>query len=343
MTDRTYRVAIIGLGRMGSTIDDEFPDRSPPYSVAASCKASERLQVVAGADVDAAKRAAFADRWGVDALYEDYVEMIRQEEPDMVAVCTRGHLHAEMATRSAEEGVRLIFCEKAIACSMVEADGILKAVREGGSLFNSGVLRRFNLRYHQARDMIRQGEIGEPKAAVHYASTNLLHGHIHSIDTLSFLLDDPKVESIWGELNSIDHRIPDNRLDDDPYGIFQLTFAGGVAGASVPAGNWEFEVMGESGSVRIFDNGTDLQLRKNDPGKTRVAVNVPVEPVPEHSATQYCLEDLVLAHEEGRQTLGPIEVAHHLTEVCLALAESHRQQKRICLPLENRSLYIFHR
>ncbi|MCY4081589.1 MAG: Gfo/Idh/MocA family oxidoreductase [Caldilineaceae bacterium] len=343
MTDKTYRVAIIGLGRMGSTIDDEFPDRSPPYSVAASCNASDRLQVVTGADIDAAKREAFSERWGVDALYEDYVEMIRQEDPDMVAVCTRGHLHAEMATRSAEEGVRLIFCEKAIACSMEEADGILKAVQENGSLFNSGVLRRFNLRYHQARDMIRNGEIGELKAAVHYASTNLLHGHIHSIDTLSFLLDDPKVESIWGELTTIDHRIPDNRLDDDPYGIFQLTFANGIAATSVPAGNWEFEVMGDGGSVRVFDNGTGLQLRKNQAGKSRIAAEVPVELVPDHSATQYCLEDLVQAHEEGRQTLGPVEVAHHLTEVCLALAESHRQEKRISLPLENRSLYIFHR
>jgi predicted dehydrogenase len=343
VSDKVYRVAIIGLGRMGSTIDDEFPDRSPPYSVAASCRASNRLQVVAGADIEAVKRAAFAERWGVSALYDDYVEMIRKEDPDMVAVCTRGHLHAEMATRSAEEGVKLIFCEKAIACSMEEADGILKAVQENGALFNSGVLRRFDLRYHRARDLIRQGEIGEPKAAVHYASTNLLHGHVHSIDTLSFLLDDPKVESIWGELNTIDHRIPDNRLDEDPYGIFQLTFANGVAAASVPAGNWEFEVMGDAGSVRLYDNGTDIQLRKNEAGKARIAKVAPVEPVAEHSATQYCLEDLVLAHEEGRPTLGRVEIAHHLTEVCLALAESHRQEKRISLPLENRSLYIFHR
>lgn len=343
MTERIYRVAIIGLGRMGSTIDDEFPERAPPYSVAASCRASDRLQVVAGADIDAAKQEDFAERWGVDALYDDYVEMIRKEAPDMVAVCTRGHLHAEMATRSAEEGVKLIFCEKAIACSMEEADGILKAVQENGALFNSGVLRRFDLRYHRARDLIRQGEIGEPKAAVHYASTNLLHGHVHSIDTLSFLLDDPEVESIWGELNTIDHRIPDNRLDEDPYGIFQLTFANGVAAASVPAGNWEFEVMGDAGSVRLYDNGTDIQLRKNEAGKARIAKVAPVEPVAEHSATQYCLEDLVLAHEEGRPTLGRVEIAHHLTEVCLALAESHRQEKRISLPLENRSLYIFHR
>ena len=84
-------------------------------------------------------------------------------------------------------------------------------------------------------------------------------------------------------------------------------------------------------------------MRKNEAGKARIAAAVPVEQVAENSATQYCLEDLVLAHEEGRQTLGHAEVAHHLTEVCLALAESHRQERRISLPLENRSLYIFHR
>ena len=343
MSERTYRVAIIGLGRMGSTIDDEFTDARPPYSVAAACRASDRLQVVAGADIDAAKRAAFTERWGVAALYDDYVEMIRQEDPDLVAVCTRGHLHAEMATRAAEEGVTAIFCEKAIACSMQEADAILKAVQENNTLFNSGVLRRFDLRYHQARDVIRQGEIGEPQAAVHYARTNLLHGHIHSIDTLSFLLDDPKVESIWGELNSIDHRIPDNRLDEDPYGIFQLTFANGVAAASVPAGHWEFEVIGDRGSMRVLNNGEGLQLRKGQADNPRIMTEVAVEPAPEYSATQYCLEDLILAHEEGRPTLGSVEIAHHLTEVCLALAESHRQARRVTLPLENRSLYIFHR
>lgn len=343
MTDKTYRVAIIGLGRMGSTIDDEFSAASPPYSVAAACQASQRLEMVTGADIDPDKRADFSQRWGVTAVYHDYVEMIRQEDPDLVAICTRGHLHGEMAVRTAEEGVKLIYCEKAIACSMDEADAILKAVQGNNALFNSGVLRRFNRRYHQARDMIQQGQIGTPQGAVHYAHTNLLHGHIHSIDTLSFLLGDPKVESIWGELHSIDHRIPDNRLDEDPYGIFQLTFTDGVVASSVPAGHWEFEVIGDQGSVRVHNNGAALQLRKGTTDNPRIFTEVPVAQVPEHSTTQFCLEDLVLALEEGRPTLGPVEIAHHLTEACLALAESHRQGRRITLPLENRSLYIFHR
>ena len=102
-------------------------------------------------------------------------------------------------------------------------------------------------------------------------------------------------------------------------------------------------MIGDGGSVRTFNNGDGLLLRKVQGERRRVAIEVPVEQTPEHSPTQYCLEDLILAPEEGRPTLGHVEIAHHLTEVCLALAESHRQGRRISLPLENRSLYIFHR
>ncbi len=84
---KSYRVGIIGLGRMGSTIDDEGHSLLP-YSIAASCRASDHLDIAAGCDLHAEKREAFKDRWGVEALYEDCMEMVRQEQPDIVAVCT---------------------------------------------------------------------------------------------------------------------------------------------------------------------------------------------------------------------------------------------------------------
>lgn len=342
MSDTLVRVAIIGLGRMGSTIDDELPAGSPAYSVAAACAAGPRLLVAAGADIDPAKRQAFATRWGVSALYDDYRSMIRQERPDLVAICTKGPLHAEMAVAVAEENVPMIFCEKAIACSMREADAVLEAVGSRRIPFNTGVLRRFNRAYHQARDLIAAGEIGEVKTAVHYAASNLLHGHIHSLDTLSFLLGDPQVESVWGELLPRDLTIENNRLDKDPNAIYQVRFANGVEAATVPGGAWEFEALGTGGSVRVFNNGGEVALRKAPAERRGSWENVPLPPVPATSATQFCLEDLVDAYETGRPSLGNIEVTHHLTEACIAVAESHRQGRRITLPLENRDLYIYH-
>ena len=86
-----YRVAIVGLGRMASTIDQEvidYPAITLPYSIAAACQGIESLELAAGADVLTEKREAFGKRWGVTALYEDYLEMIAQVKPDRVACLT---------------------------------------------------------------------------------------------------------------------------------------------------------------------------------------------------------------------------------------------------------------
>ncbi len=344
---KKYRVAIVGLGRMASTIDDEVRDYSAialPYSIAASCQEIDRIELVAGADILAEKREAFRQRWGVTALYDDYLEMMAQEKPDLVAICTRGELHAEMAVRVAEAGVPMIYLEKAMACSMKEADMVLDACQRHKTLFNTGVLRRFDSRYHKARELIEAGEIGQPRSVTHYASTNLLHGHIHSIDTIMYLLGDPVAKSVWGELRPRDMRIENNRLDKDPSAIYQIEFEGGMEAWTVPSGMWGFEIWGTGGCIKGMNNGIDWTMRKPFKLSEKRSIFREVEyPAYEsRSATMSVLEDLIDAHEAGRPTLGNVEVTHRATELCLAVAESHIQGKRVSLPLKNRDLYIWH-
>src|SRR5260370_30207746 len=122
---KTYRLAIVGLGRMGSTIDAEvvgYPAITLPYSIAAAARAIPNLEIVAGCDLVAAKNEAFRQKWGVKQTYEDFDKMLKDENPDMVAVCTPGKLHARMTIACAEAGRSLIYCEKAIACSVRDAD-----------------------------------------------------------------------------------------------------------------------------------------------------------------------------------------------------------------------------
>lgn len=345
---KTYRAAIVGLGRMGSTIDEEvvgYPSITLPYSVAASCLASDRLELVAGSDLLEEKRAAFGTKWGVDALYEDYLEMIEKEKPDLVAVCTKGDVHAEMGVKVAEMGVPMIYMEKAMACSMGEADLVLESCSKYGAVFNTGVLRRFDNRYAAVRDVIESGAIGEVKTAVHFAGSNLLHGHIHSMDTLSFLLGDPRIVQVKGELLPRDLVIEHNRLDKDPSSIYHLLFENGVEGWTIPSGHWEFEVTGTEGSVRSRNNGVGSELRKvmEQGGKRRSWEEVPFPSVEPRSAVVDCLEDLVDAYENKRPSLGNVELTHHITEACFAVAESHRQGGTwIELPGVDRDLYIFH-
>ncbi|MBI2190377.1 MAG: Gfo/Idh/MocA family oxidoreductase [Armatimonadetes bacterium] len=346
---KTYRAAIIGLGRMGSTIDAEVVDYPPfilPYSIAGACKAIPRIDLVAGADILPEKRKAFGEKWGVQALYGDYLEMLEKEKPDLVAICTKGELHAPMTVRVAQAGVPMIFCEKAMACSLAEADQARDAVRKAGSRFLTGVLRRWHSRYQDARRRIAAGDIGKPVAAVHFAHTNLLHGHVHSIDTLLYLLGDPKAISVWGELRPRDLRFENGRLGKDPDAVFNLELEGGLEASTVPVGGWDFEVLGTEGAVRVANNGTHVFVRKKLPYSARFqpAMDVLAPPPPgEKSATVRMLEDLLDAHEQGRPTLGDIDVTHHVTEILFAIAECHRLGvPRITLPIAQRDVYIFH-
>jgi len=338
---KKYRAVIIGLGRMGSTIDDEIKDSLPdwvPYSIASACQKIDELELIAGADILPEKREAFRQRWGVNALYDDYLEMIDKEKPDLVAICTRGELHAEMGIRVAETGVPMIYLEKAIACSMREADMLLQACQSHDTFLNTGVLRRFNHKYHKARELIECGEIGQPKAVIHYGATNLLHGHIHSVDTIMYLLGDPRARSVWGELLPRNMQIENNRLNQDPSAIYQIEFERGIEAWTINAGNWEFEVWGTEGCIRSTNNGAGWNMRK----RNGVFSDVPFPDSAGESATVACLKDLINAYEEGCPTLGNIEVTHHATEICLAVAESHIQSKRVSLPVSNRDLYIWH-
>ena len=358
---KTHRVGIIGLGRMGSTIDDEG-HTTLPYSIAASCKASDRLDLVAGADLQAEKRDAFRKRWGVDSVYEDFMEMVKKEKPDLVAVCTtasgllkpaneapdatfRGDSHADLTVALSDAGVPMLYVEKAMASSMDRADEVQKAIHRNKTLFNTGVLRRFDNRYHAVRDAIAAGQIGKPKAVVHYAASSLMHGHIHSIDTVSFLLGDPQIKAVRGELLPRGFKIEDDHIARDPAATYQLLFENGVEAWTVPAGGWEFEVLGTEGCIRSLNNGAGILLRKvgGMVGRRTGWDEVPMDRPEPKSPVVSCLEDLVDAREKGRPTLGHVDVTHHITEACIAVAESHRAGGGwIDLPLSNRHLYIFH-
>ncbi|MDD9999560.1 MAG: Gfo/Idh/MocA family oxidoreductase [Rhodospirillaceae bacterium] len=362
---KTYRVGIIGLGRMGGTIDDE--GHTPlPYSVAAACRASERLEIGAGCDLRSERREDFARRWGVQALYEDFRDMVREERPDLVAVCTtasglqkpareapdasfRGDSHAELAVALAEMGVPMLYVEKAMASSMAAADDIHDAVLKNGTVLNTGVLRRFDNRYGVVRDAVLRGDVGEPRAAVHYARSSLMHGHIHSIDTLSWLLGDPVIRSVRGEIDPLDYTIEGDHIPYDPIATYELDFEIGVRAWSIPAAGWEYEIIGTEGTIRSLNNGAGASLRRapldgRDHRKGRSAwEEMPFEFVTPKSTVVSCLEDLVRAYETGDQSLGHVKIAHHITEACIAVAESHRRDGTwVDLPLANRDLYIWH-
>ena len=356
MPSNKARVAIIGLGRMGSTIDDEGHTKYP-YSIAASTNASPHLELVAGADIVEEKRTAFTKRWGIEAVYQDFGKIIKAENPDLVAVCTaaclpkpansspgpdhRDDSHADLTVALAEMNTPMLYVEKAMASSMKRADEVLEVVTRDDLKFNTGVLRRFDNRYAMVRKAVADGAIGKILSVVHYAPSTLMHGHIHSIDTISFLIGDPAIEAVRGDLLPRDTSFFGRHIDHDPRAVYQLRFAGNIDAYTVPAGNWEFEVLGSEGCIRILNNGSLAVLRREngqDGWKAK-----PLKTVRLMSPVVRCLEDLVESRVTGQPTKGNVQLAHHITEACIGVAESHLAGGIwVNLPLLDRDLYIFH-
>ena len=132
MVRERYRTALIGLGRIADTIDDEVVGSGwfVPFSHMGSYMDVPEVQVVGGADLHPQQRAWFGERWGMDPahLYESYEEMLERERPDIVSVCTSAAPRAKVVldiarmVRAGRTSVKCLWVEKPIANSLADAD-----------------------------------------------------------------------------------------------------------------------------------------------------------------------------------------------------------------------------
>ena len=341
---REYRAAIVGCGRIAGSIDDEVRDYSRiifPYSHAGTYQACGRTRLVAAADVVEDKLREFRARWDIPQGYTDYREMIERERPEIISVTTRPATHREIVVFAAEHGVKGIWCEKPLCCSMAEADAMVEACEKHGVAFNLGANRRYGPLYRRLRALIEEGVVGELRAIVSYGASSALWGHTHTSDLLLMLAGDPAVDYVQGTVGAEVDDYADNRVDVDPVvHSAYVRFATGVHGYLLATIGYDWEVTGSTGKLRALNDGGTIELRQQTGKWKQLEPQAPPD-LPDGSGALACLEDLVEALETGRETLGPIELARRSQELVLAIVASHgRGGARVPLPLDNRALYV---
>ncbi len=118
---------------------------------------SARLAAIA--DVNVEKGAERAQELGC-TFYADYRELLTQERPDVVAVCTPHPVHAEIAIAALEAGSHVL-CEKPLASLPSDADAMIAAAKRTGKLLAINFQQRFRPEVEYARALIAGGELGE--------------------------------------------------------------------------------------------------------------------------------------------------------------------------------------
>ncbi len=353
MSKQPIRAAVIGLGRIGSSIDDEIgrfhPFATLPYSHAACYQFAEEVDLVAGADPHDGQREAFIQKWGFDRdhVYVDYREMLEREQPQIVSICTGTKPRARILVQVAQanSGVRAIWAEKPIASSLEEADRMIDACERGGILLAVGVSRSWDVVYNRVRELIDLGEIGQPLQVNALGNCRLSHNGSHLL-TLVRNMAGGDCEWVFGAMESDEMA----HGDDDLAGNGYLQFDNGVHAfvrtmACGPA-EWELDVIGTEGRLRMVNDGQEVEFWKLGtptlPGRRREPIRQMFpRPRAKESANLLALSDMIACLETGKKPKCDGRDGRHVLEIAIALRESHRRGGvRVDLPLADRSLRI---
>ncbi len=146
---RKIRFAVVGIGMMGRMHTTNI-QRNPNAEVIAVCARRE----------DRVK--AFREEFNIPLGYTDVNEMMKNEDIDALVIATGADAHKEAAL-AACAAKKHVFCEKPLAKTIEDCLEIEKAAKENSDkFFTVGFMRRFDPSYAQAKQKIRNGEIGKP-------------------------------------------------------------------------------------------------------------------------------------------------------------------------------------
>ena len=348
------RAAVIGLGRMGSTIDDERGKWAPwLYPTAHTpCYRAVGIEVAAGADPHEGQRDAYRAKWGVETLYADYREMVERERPDLVSICTsarpRARVLLDVVEIGAARGLKAIWAEKPLAVSLEEGDRMVAACREAGIVLAVGCSRNWSASYDRMRELVDAGELGDLLQIVSMGEAFISHNGSHLLAITNRLVGG-RVRWAFGHMDSDENAAGDDDLQGNGYLHYDNGVQGLVRMLPCGAASWQFELTGTRGRLHALADAQEVTFHKlhastlEGRGEEPARLIFPPPPSVESPNTR-TVRDLLACIETGKEPNCSGADALHALEIAMAMRESHRRGGvRVELPLADRSLRIFSR
>ncbi|MCX7678068.1 MAG: Gfo/Idh/MocA family oxidoreductase [Spirochaetes bacterium] len=193
---KKIRCAIVGLGRIGSTLEFDRL-REKPASHAGAIARHPECELVGGCDINPAKREAFRTAWGCSKLYSDYGQMLKECEIDILHIATPPETHFDILKAALKHNVPVIVCEKPLAADLSDAQKMAKMAKLSNSKILVNHERRYALNYAHVKRIIQSQRYGRvvslwAKVFMGYrakAKDVLLHDGTHMIDLLHYLME----------------------------------------------------------------------------------------------------------------------------------------------------------
>lgn len=256
---KKINIGIIGAGRIGKLHTENI------------VKSFVNVKVKAVADIFADKIKDWAESLGIDTVYTDYKDLLKDPEIDAVLVCSSTNTHSQITIDAAQAG-KHIFCEKPIDYDLDRIAEALTAVEKAGVKFQVGFNRRFDHNFRQVRKLVAAGKVGdvhivkvtsrdpEPPSPeyVKVSGGLFLDMMIHDFDMVRYLTGSEVIEVYTNGAVLVDPAI--GEAGDIDTALVTLKFANGAIGVidnsrkAAYGYDQRVEVFGSKGGVTVTND-----------------------------------------------------------------------------------------
>lgn len=288
MSMEPVRVGVIGVGQIGKHHLDNY-------------KEIPNAEVVAVADINEQEATRVSELYGIPHVYTDFRKLLERDDIQAVDVCLHNNFHAGVTIAALEAG-KQVFCEKPMAGAYIDAERMVQASRDTGNWLHIQCRNIFLKETKAAKYLIEEGHLGK---VYHLRSTGFrrrgrpfVDGYgsptfvqkqnsaggalydmgVYHINTILYLVDNPKVERISGKTyqeTALDQRRSElSGYNVEELGLGFVRLEGGMTLDIIEA--WavhmdKFEgsmILGSEGGVRIdpfgyYRNLGDLELNSS--------------------------------------------------------------------------------
>lgn len=311
-----------------------------------------------------------SNKFGLEKVhkYIDYKELLKKEQPELVAIATESGKHAEIAIDCIHAGCNVII-EKPIALSIADADAIINAGKEKGVVVCANHQNRFNKSVQYIRKALEEGRFGK----LSHGAANLrwcrgldyyeqapwrgtwaqdggclMNQSIHNIDILRWMMGDD-IDEVFAYTDQLEHPY----LEAEDLGIALVKFKNGSYGViegttNIVQKNLEetLYIFGEKGLIKAAGKSDNIieewrfddHLDDPEEVKTQFSENPPNVYGFGHTPLY---EDVIDAIQTGRPPLVDGEAGKRAMELVLAIYKSAAEHRPVKLPLDECSTLDF--
>lgn len=312
----TYRVAIIGAGRIGCGFDT--PDSRLVLTHAHAIKNNPRLTLVALVDADRERGEREAVKWGTEH-FVDIDQMFVAAKPDVVVIATPDTTHMDVLLHVLAKRPKLIVCEKPAVTDRKESQRLRDAVAQISIPIVVNFNRRFDSTVQEIRKELIQGKYGAVISARSVYVRGAIHNGCHLFDF---------ARMFFGEL---EHAVPDGVIYD--YTDTDPTIGGFARFERCPRlyiqpadgrhfSIFEFDILCEKKRISFVEEGFNVVVQEVIADPVFAGYSVLGEPRREKTHLAEALSELaahVVQVLDGEEALrSSLEEALKTQEICFA-------------------------